>query len=142
MKKIYYLAFLVFAFTVSVTSCKKYESTAYEGLSTFEKEKALLTANPWLRLTTLLNEDTIAFGDCDKDVIYTFLTDGTVLYHRDANNCGGEINGSATWSLSSDGKTLSIDDISWAIEITEDKLTLSMFHFDDDSFDETIFIPL
>jgi hypothetical protein len=144
MKKIYYLAFLVFTLTVSVTSCNKYESTAYEGLSTLEKESQLLTANPWVKTYTynnLLNEDTIALGDCDK-VVYTFLANRTVLYHLDANSCGGETNGSGTWSLSGDGKTLTIDGINSAIQITEDKLTLSMYHWDDDSLDETIFIPL
>ncbi len=142
MKKINYLILFVFALTVSVSSCTKYDSTSYEGLSTLEKEKELLTAKPWVRSYILLNEDTLTFADCDSDYVYTFLADGTVLYHQDANVCGVETNGTGIWSLSSDGKTLSLDDINWAIEITENKLTLSMYHFDDDSLDETIFIPL
>ncbi len=142
MKKINYLVLFVFALTVSASSCKKDELTSYEGLSTWEKEKELLTAKSWVRSYILLNKDTIAVADCDSGYVYTFLADGTVLYHHDANICGSETNISGTWSLSSDGKILTLDSINWAIEITEDKLTLSMYHFDDDSLDETIFIPL
>jgi hypothetical protein len=142
MKKINYLVLLIFALTMSVSSCSKYESTSYEGLSTREKTKELLTSKSWVKSYLRLNEDTIALADCEEDDVYTFMDDGTVLYHVDLLICGGETDGSGTWSLSSDGKSLTLDGISWSIEITEDRLTLSMYHFDDDSFDETIFIPL
>jgi hypothetical protein len=144
MKTNNYLVLPIVALIMTVTSCTKYESDAYDGLSTLEKEEHLLTANPWVRTysyNNVFNEDTITLGDCDK-VVYTFLDNRTVLFHQDANSCGGESNGSATWSLSGDGKTLTIDDINMSIEITEDQLTLSMYHWDDDSTDKTIFVPL
>ena len=142
MKTINFLILFVFALTMSVSSCKKDESISEERLSTSEKRKEMLTAESWVKLYYRESEDTIAVPDCEKDDIYTFLADGTVLYQVDVLICGGETNGSGTWSLSRDGKILTLDGINMAIEITEGRLVLSQYHMEDDSSSEIAFVPL
>lgn len=140
MKTINCCVFLVFALTITVSSCKKDESNSETILSTSERMKASLTEGSWVKSFLKLNGDSIALQECEKDDAYTFLNNGTVMYHVDDVVCGGETDGSGTWSLSMDGKTLTLDGIPWGIEITNGKLTLSMYHFDDDSTDQTIFV--
>jgi hypothetical protein len=140
MKTINCCVFFIFALTITVSSCKKDESNPEVILSTSERMKATLTEGSWTKSFLKLNGDSVALQECEKDDVYTFLKDGTVLYHVDAVICGGETDGSGTWSLSIDGKTLTLDGIPWSIEINKGRLTLSMYHFDDDSIDQTVFV--
>jgi hypothetical protein len=62
--------------------------------------------------------------DCTKDDIITFLTDGTFITTVGSITCySGETGYSGTWSLSGDGKTLTIDEYPSSVLITENKIT-------------------
>ena len=142
MKRINYLLLVVFALTMSVTSCKKDESLSEERLSTSERKKVMLTAVSWVKSSYLESGVTAALPDCEKDDVYTFFTDGTVSYQVDELICGGETNGSGTWSLSRDGKALTLDGIIFAMQITDSTLALSLYHLEDDSSSGLTFVPL
>ena len=102
----------------------------------------MLTAVSWVKSSYLESGVTAALPDCEKDDVYVFFTDGTVSYQVDELICGGETNGSGTWSLSRDGKALTLDGIIWEIQITDGTLALSQYHLEDDSSSGLTFVPL
>ena len=64
--------------------------------------------------------------DCTKDDIITFATYGTFTTTVGSITCYyGETGYSGTWTLSSDGKTLTIDEYPASVSITEYKITVT-----------------
>ena len=131
MKRINYLLFLVFALTISFSSCKKDESTSGEILSDAEKEKQLLTAQSWKISSHIENMVAVDIPDCEKDDIYTFSVNGTFSHNVGALTCGAETNSSGTWSLSLD-LFFTFNGAPMGMEITNSKLRLWQSDFDGD----------
>jgi hypothetical protein len=137
MKKIYYLVYFVFALTMSVSSCKKDETTSGETLSTADQMKKMLTAQPWTMISKIENADTIAIIDCERDDVYTFSVNGTFSHQVGTLICNGETNSSGTWTLSLDASTFTLDYIPMEIKFTNSKLVISRYTYNPD-FDESI----
>jgi len=117
MKSINYLVLFVFALTITVSSCKKDTLTP----------KEMLTAKSWKLSSSKVNGvETIE--DCSKDDIMTFAADGTYSTTVGAITCYvGDINTTGVWTLSSDGKTLTLDsEDPYSIMITESKLVVTI----------------
>lgn len=103
MKSTKYLILLILALTLTVSSCKKDETTL--------SKKELLTSKSWQLSSIIENGITNVLHDCDMDNILTFLTNGK--YTKDPNviKCDfGDTIESGTWTLSSDEKFLILDD--------------------------------
>ena len=139
MKKINYLNFVVFALTMSVSSCKKDESTSDLTLSTSEKDKQILTSQSWKISSKIENMVAIVIPDCEKDDVYTFSADGTFSHNVGALICGAETNSSGTWNLSLD-LNFTFNGAPMALEITNSKLVLSEWDLNDIT-DQMTFIP-
>jgi hypothetical protein len=118
MKSINYLVLFVFALTMSVSSCKKDSSNTLT-------PKEMLTAKSW-KLSSYKLNGVEAMDDCLKDDIIAFAANGTYSNIVGAITCyDGEINYSGTWTLSSDGKTITLDGDPSSIEIMESKLVIT-----------------
>lgn len=123
MKKINYVVLFVFALVISVSSCKKDESTSDKILSTSEQEKQMLTAHSWKLSSLIENRDTVVVPDCEKDDVYTFLADGTFSHEVGALICASETNSSGTWNLTLDLR-FTFNGIPTGFVITDSKLVL------------------
>jgi Lipocalin-like domain len=142
MNKVNYLLLLVFAVTLSISSCKKDESTPAKTLSTSEKEKLMLTAGSWKMTSYIEKEVAVVIPDCEKDDVYTFSPDGTYLHNVGTVICGGESNSSGTWGLTLD-LMFTFDGAPMGIEITNSKLVLAKaFDIDGNTITEMTFVPI
>ena len=140
MKRINYLLLFLFALTMSVTSCKKDESTSGETISDAEKEIQKLTAKSWKISSHIENMVAVVIPDCEKDDIYAFSSDGTFSHNVGTLVCGAETNSSGTWSLSLD-LFFTFNGVPMASEITNNKLRLWQSNLDGDITTEMTFIP-
>ena len=125
------LLLLFAAASIGMTACKKDEKSNEDKLtaSSCWKQTKSETFDP---ATSIWTAD--AIDDCDKDDCATFKADKTVTFDEGATKCDPAdeqtING--TWSLSADGKTLTITEPSTGavpftvIELTDNKLVLEL----------------
>jgi hypothetical protein len=119
MKTLKFLIFIVFALAMSVSSCKKDDSNS-------STPKGILTSKSW-KLSSLKINGVETIEDCNKDDIMTFAANGTYTTTVGAITCyDGETNTSGTWSLSSDGKTLTVDGDAYSSVITESKVVVTI----------------
>jgi len=119
MKPLKFLFVFVFALTMSVSSCKKDESNA-------STPKDILTAKSW-KLSSMKVNGIETIEDCSKDDIMTFAANGTYSTTVGAITCyDGETNTSGTWTLSNDGKTLTVDGDAYSAVITESKVVVTI----------------
>jgi hypothetical protein len=117
MKPTNYFLLFIFALTLTVPSCKKDE--------TIKSVKEILTSKSWKMSSSKQNGVEI-IEDCTKDDIITFATDGTFTTTVGSTTCYyGETGNSGTWTLSSDGKTLTIDEYPASVSISESKITVT-----------------
>jgi hypothetical protein len=133
MKSINYLVLFVFALTITISSCKKDEST--------KSSKEIMTSKSWKVSSSKTDGVAEVIEDCQKDDILTFASSGTYTYNVGANTCNAdETTYDGSWSLSADGKTLTVDGETAAVVITENqiKVTLTI----DSSIWEMIYIPV
>jgi len=125
MKRINHLVLFVFALTVSVSSCKKEESTSDIKLPTSKKEKDMLTSVSWTMTSHIENGVIVNNPDCEKDDIFIFLANGTYSHDIGAVICRDETNSSGTWSLSLDKNyNFIFNGVPMWMEITKSKLVL------------------
>ena len=115
MKSISYLVLFVFALAITVTSCKKDKLTP----------KEMLTAKSWKLSSSKVNGvETIE--DCSKDDILIFAVNGTYSMTVGSILCyDGDTNYTGSWTLSADGKTITVDGEPTPIIITESKLVVT-----------------
>jgi triacylglycerol esterase/lipase EstA (alpha/beta hydrolase family) len=119
MKTLKFLIFFVLALTMSVSSCKKDESNT-------STPKDILTSKSW-KLSSLKVNGVETIEDCNKDDIMTFAANGTYTTTVGAITCySGETNTTGTWSLSTDGKTLTVDGDAYSVVITESKVVATI----------------
>jgi hypothetical protein len=137
MKKINYLVFCVFALMMSVSSCKKDDTTSGETLGTAGQMKKLLTSEPWTLVSKIENSDTVAVPDCQKDDFYTFFADGTYSHQVGALLCNGEADSTGTWHLSLDARDFTMNGNPVGLKITNSQLVLTWSTWDIQS-DEAI----
>ena len=101
MKKIY-LALFVFVLMMSVSSCKKDESTTANVLSTQEKNREMIIGVSW-KISSHKAYGASVMQDCEKDDIYTFNDDGSFSLNVGSLICNGETNASGSWIIYPDG---------------------------------------
>jgi hypothetical protein len=140
MKKIHYPVFFILALTMSVSSCKKDESTPDGILTTAEFTKKMVTAVPWKISSDIENYVAAVVPDCEKDDYYTFSADGTYLHNVGTLICNGETNSSGTWSLAEDVHYIYVDG-KYSGTVTTKKLVLSQWDADGNIISERTFIP-
>jgi hypothetical protein len=133
MKSINYLVLFFFALTITITSCKKDEST--------KSAKEILTSKSWKVSSSKIDGIAGVIEDCQKDDILTFAASGTYTYNIGATTCNAdETTYNGTWSLSADSKTLTVDGETASVVITENqiKVTLTI----DSSIMEMTYVPV
>jgi hypothetical protein len=140
MKKFNYVLFFGLALTMSVSSCKKDESTPDGILTTAEFTKKLVTAVPWQLISDIENYVAVAVPACEQDDYYTFSTDGTYSHNVGTQICHGETNSSGTWTLAPDVHNIFVDG-KYMGTVTTTKLVLSEFDNDENVISERTFIP-
>jgi hypothetical protein len=115
MKTGKFLTLFAFALMMSVSFCKKDESNTVT-------PKEMLTSKSW-KMTSMKVNGMEILEDCTKDDIMTFAGTGTYSTSVGTITCyDGETNNSGTWTLSSDGKTLTVDGDPYSVVITETQL--------------------
>ena len=133
MKSVIYSVLFIFALTITISSCKKDEST--------KSAKEILTSKSWKVLSSKINGVAEVIEDCQKDDILSFALSGTYTYNVGTNKCDAdETTYDGTWSLSANGKTITVDGELASVVITENqiKITLTI----DTSIYEMIYIPV
>jgi heat shock protein HslJ len=117
MKSIIYLVLFAFALTMSVSSCNKEEANILL--------KEMLIKKSWkFSSMKIMGVETIK--DCNKDDIMSFEENGTYLSTCGASTCNaGETNTTGSWTLSDNGKTITIGSTRYSIVITESKLVIA-----------------
>jgi hypothetical protein len=123
MKTADYLFLIIIALTVSVTACQKDKES--------RSIKEILNSSSWKISSYKLNDEEIALLDCQKDNYLTFNSNGTYTDYTGTILCNiYETNINGTWTLSDDGKTLTLDSVqgvqSASVEINESKLVLTI----------------
>jgi hypothetical protein len=117
MKSINYFLLFIFVLTLTCPSCSKDEDT--------KSAKEILTSKSWKMSSSKQNGVEVQ-DDCTKDDIINFATDGTYTLTVGSVPCYyGETGASGTWTLSSDGKTLTIDEYPASVSITENKIKVT-----------------
>lgn len=133
MKKINYLVLFVFALMMSVSSCKKDESTPAKVLSTQERNKEMIIAVSW-KISSHKEYGASVLQNCEKDDIYTFNADGTFSHNVGSLICNGETNFSGSWIIYPDGTvSLTSGSTTLGMEVTSNQLVLSQY---DPKYDE------
>jgi|SRR5665647_2350467 len=121
MKKLTFLIFLLtIVLSIVITSCKK------DAASISKKE--LLTSNQWKFLSSKTNGVADVIDNCEKDDFTIFSSNGTYAWNPTTVKCDpSETIQNGTWTLSSDEKTLTLDDVDVAtiLELTGSKLVIS-----------------
>jgi len=128
------LLFVLLAVIVGTTACKKDEDSA-------SGEAALTAASCWKLskaegqapgTTTWIDVTSATFDACFLDNCYKFNSDKTIDINEGATKCDPtdpqEYDG-GTWSLSADGKTLTLDEngditVGTVVELSSNKLVL------------------
>jgi hypothetical protein len=117
MKSTSYFLLFIFTFTLTVTSCKKDETT--------KSAKEILTSKSW-KMSSSKHNGIEVIEDCTKDDILTFATDGTFTATVGSITCYfGETGYSGAWTLSNDGKNLTMDEYPASVSISENKMTVT-----------------
>ena len=117
---------------MSVSSCKKDETN--------KSAKEILMSKSWKMSSSKLNGvETIE--DCVKDDFLTFAANGTYTYNVGAITCSEyDTSYSGTWTLSADGKTITVDGEPGTVVITENQIVATTM-FGTDTLEVTL-IPL
>jgi hypothetical protein len=123
MKSIDYLIFVLLGITVAAVACKESEET--------NPKKDFLISKSWKVSVYKINGVEVALMDCQKDNYLTFKSNNTYTDYVGAIKCDiYETNIDGTWTLSSDGKILTLKNVQGiqaaSIEITESKLVLTI----------------
>lgn len=101
------------------TSCKKDEDKN-------PTKKDLLTAHDWKRTAMIINGNYIASQDCELDDIVSFWSTGEYRYKVAGVLCFPTQTGqNATWSLSADESTLTLNSAQYTLEVTSDSMKYS-----------------
>lgn len=136
MKKINYLMLFVFALMMSVSSCKKDESTPDKILSTKERNKEMIIAVSWKLSSHIVYGASVAIQACEKDDIYTFNADGTSSHNVGSLICNGETNSAGSWIIYPDGTVLlTFGSATLGMEVTSSQMILSQY---DPKYDEIL----
>jgi hypothetical protein len=131
MKKINYLLLFVFTLTMSISSCKKDESTSAKVLTTQERNKEIIIASSWKISSQVKYDASVAIQDCEKDDLYTFFADGTFTGNVGSLICNGETNSSGTWIIYADGTgLLTFSTTTMGINIFNSQLVLTDANLD------------
>ena len=122
MKAFNYLIPFVLGLTL-VVACREDEET--------NSKKEILASKSWKVSTYKVNGEEMALMDCQKDNYITYDANGTYIDYVGTIKCSiSETNINGTWTLSDDGKILSLVSIqgvqSASVEITESKLVLTI----------------
>jgi Lipocalin-like domain len=114
MKALRFMTYFVFALTLSLTFCKKDDAA--------KSAKEILMSKSWKMVSSKLNGvETIE--DCVKDDILTFGANGTYTYNVSTILCyEGETSYSGSWTISDDGKTITVDGDAGSAVITESQI--------------------
>jgi hypothetical protein len=123
MKKISHLIIIISAITLALTACQKEKASV--------SAKEMLTAVSWKVSSYKINDEEIALMDCQKDNYLTFNTDGTYTDYVGDITCSiSETNINGTWSLSADGKILTLESLQGvqtaSLEISKSKMILTI----------------
>ncbi len=112
------LSLIALALVITLASCKKEETTITtktptEYLTAGNWKVTGMTINPGIEVLGVVLTDIYALGieDCTKDDLITFNTDGTLTEDEGASKCNPDdpqTTNDGTWTLSDDGKTLTI----------------------------------
>jgi hypothetical protein len=117
MKSINYFLLFIFVIALTIPSCSKDEDT--------KSSKEILTSKSW-KMSSSKQNGVEVIEDCTKDDIITFATDGTFTTTVGSITCyNGETDYSGIWTLSGDGKTLTIDEYPASVSISENKITVT-----------------
>jgi hypothetical protein len=134
MKKNNYLVLFVFAITLSVSSCKKDESTPTKVMTTQERKKEMVIAVSWKISSQVKYDAPVAIVDCEKDDLYAFSADGTFSLNVGSLVCNGETNSSGIWIISPDGNgLLTFGSTTLGMVVTSSQMILSRY---DPKYDE------
>jgi hypothetical protein len=114
MKALNFSVCFVLVLALSLSSCKKDDGA--------KSPKEILTSKSWKMISSKLNGvETIQ--ECDKDDYITFAANGTYNYNVSAIKCyDGDENYSGVWTLSNDGKTITVDGEPGSVVITENQV--------------------
>jgi hypothetical protein len=123
MKTINSLIIIIFGITLALSACRKDKET--------KSIKEMLTSGSWKIASYKINDAEIVLMDCQKDNYVTFKTDGTYTDYVGDITCSiAETNINGTWSLSDDGKILTLESLQGvqtaSLEISESKMILTM----------------
>lgn len=132
---------ILFAAILALVSCKKDEPTPTE----------LLTAGTCWKMTLLEGYDStnklwvsVPIEDCDADNCFAFKTDQSFTVDEGASKCQPDAQqiSEGTWSLSEDGKKLSLSDdsntdVGTIVELSKGKLVYELA-FDEDKIRVTL----
>jgi hypothetical protein len=123
MKAIGHLIVIIFGITLALPACRKEKST--------RSASELLTSVSWQISSYKINDAEVVLMDCQKDNYLTFNTDGTYTDYVGDITCSiSETNINGNWSLSADGKILTMESLQGVqtatIEVTESKLILTI----------------
>ena len=110
------ISLFVIVFAIALTSCKKEEittKTPTEYLTAGNWKVTGMTINPGIEVLGVVVTNIYALGvqDCTKDDLITFNTDGKLTEDEGPTKCDPDdpqTTNDGTWTLSDDGKTLTI----------------------------------
>ena len=109
------------------TSCKKDDKSPTEILANgswklSKDESKLSTSSTWTNLT---------IESCTADDFTVYSTSGSYTTDEGATKCDPLDDQTTTgaWTVSSDGKTMTVDGIAFTSEISEDKVVLTLVNF-------------
>ena len=116
MKAINYLILFVFALAIVGGSCKKAEKTNTE----------ILTSTDWKYSTMTYNGTNLPLDACQLDDYLTFSANGTMTSNYGTLHCiANETTQTGAWSLSTDGKSITMNSKTSAIVITANSLVIT-----------------
>lgn len=105
------------------------------GKSETQTKTELLTKKTWVlsdygydeNLNWTIESSESYMWTCDKDNVFTFKSNGTLTEDEGTNKCYSATGYSYNWTLSSDGKKLTIDSRTYTIR-TLDSYTLEIYY--------------
>ena len=123
MKTTDYLILIILGLTVAVTACQKDKES--------KSKEEILCSDSWKISSYKLNDEEISLTECQRDNYLTFNSNGTYTDYTGPILCDiYETNINGTWTLSDDGKTLTLESVqgvqSASVEITASKLVLTI----------------
>ena len=123
MKTFNNLIIIILGITLSLSACQKKHVT--------NSAKEMLTSVSWQVTSYKINDAEIVLMDCQKDNYITFRTDGTYTDYVGDIPCSlSEKNINGTWSLTDDGKILTMESLQGvqtaSLEISGSKMILTM----------------